>query len=129
MPRAKITIADLPHVQGDENQLLSLIQNLLSNAIKYRDHDRDCIVQLEPSTSDHQLKLVVTDNGIGMTAQDAKRIFRPFERLHDHDTVPGTGLGLAVCDRIARHHGGRISVESQLGKGTQFTIHLSGYRP
>ena len=126
---AKITIADLPHVQGDENQLLSLIQNLLSNAIKYRDRDRDCIVKLEHSTSDHQLNLVVTDNGIGMTAQDATRIFRPFERLHDHDTVPGTGLGLAVCDRIARHHGGRISVESQLGKGTQFTIHLSGYRP
>jgi len=127
--QAKITIADLPHVQGDENQLLSLIQNLLSNAIKYRDRDRDCIVQLEHSTSDHQLNLVVTDNGIGMTVQDATRIFRPFERLHDHDTVPGTGLGLAVCDRIARHHGGRISVKSQLGKGTQFTIHLSGYRP
>jgi signal transduction histidine kinase len=68
----------------------------------------------------------VSDNGIGMDPADAERIFQPFRRLHGEEAYPGTGIGLAICERIVTQHGGRIWVTSRLGEGSEFSFTLPG---
>ena len=72
----------------------------------------------------------ITDNGIGMDPAQAERIFQPFHRLHGEESYPGTGIGLAVCERIVEQHGGRIWVQSAPGQGStfRFTLPIAGRR-
>jgi len=72
----------------------------------------------------HAAEITVTDNGIGFDPRYAGRIFRVFERLHGRDAYPGTGIGLALCRRIAESHGGAISAEGVPGEGATFTVTL-----
>jgi signal transduction histidine kinase len=126
-----VEIGALPTVEADRLQMRQLLQNLIGNAIKFRRPGvaPHVVVSAHPATraeADAEIvwELRVTDNGIGIEPANAERIFRPFERLHSHTTFEGSGLGLAVCARIAERHGGRIRAEGQPGVGTTFVVTL-----
>jgi PAS domain S-box-containing protein len=115
---AGITVGPLPCVLGNESQLTGLIQNLLANAIKYRGTETVRIdVTAEPMGTEWVVK--VHDNGIGIAPAYHEQIFGLFKRLHQR-TVPGTGIGLAICKKIVDGMGGRIWVESEVGRGSTF---------
>jgi PAS domain S-box-containing protein len=115
---ATITVDPLPRVLGNESQLTGLMQNLLGNAIKYRGPQPIRIeVTAEPMGNRWVVK--VRDNGIGIAPAYHDQIFGLFKRLHQR-SVPGTGIGLAICKKIVDGMGGRIWVESQPGKGSTF---------
>jgi signal transduction histidine kinase len=116
---ATVTHDPLPTVMGDESQLTQLFQNLIGNAIKYRG-GKPPVVQVSCRQGDDHWLFSVRDNGIGIDPQYANRIFVIFQRLHARDEYPGTGIGLAVCKKIVERHGGKIWVESELGKGATF---------
>jgi PAS domain S-box-containing protein len=115
---AAITLGPLPCVLGNESQLTGLMQNLLGNAIKYRGAEPvRIVVTAEPRGSEWVVK--VKDNGIGIAPAYHEQIFGLFKRLHQR-SVPGTGIGLAICKKIVDGMGGRIWVESEPGKGSTF---------
>jgi len=116
---AVVTNADLPTVWADASQLVLVFQNLLANAIKFR---RPELPHVHVSAREDGGKwlFAVQDNGIGIEARYAERVFIIFQRLHTKEEYPGTGIGLAVCQRIVERHGGRIWFESVPGKGTTF---------
>ena len=116
---AIVTNDDLPTMRADASQLVLVFQNLLANAIKFRGQD---LPRVHVSAQDHGREWVfsVQDNGIGIAPQHAKRVFVIFQRLHTREEYPGTGIGLAVCQRIVERHGGKIWFESEPGKGATF---------
>jgi signal transduction histidine kinase len=120
---ASVTHDPLPIISGDIVQLTQLFQNLIANAIKFRG-DRSPEVRIGAERRDAEWDLTVSDNGIGIAEQDFQRIFVVFQRLHSREKYPGTGIGLSVCKKIVERHGGRIWVESRLGRGTTFHIIL-----
>jgi signal transduction histidine kinase len=114
----------LPSVLGDFTNLISVFHNLLSNALKYRDPNRTPVVHIVASQeSPAERTIRITDNGIGINPKYHQRIFEPFKRLHGAE-IPGTGIGLALCQRIVETHGGRIMVESTPGEGSTFCVTL-----
>ena len=120
---AVITHDPLPVVKVDDVQLLQVFQNLIGNAIKYRDTPTPTVHIGAQLTGDHWL-FSVSDNGIGIDMQYADRIFTIFQRLHTRKKYEGIGVGLAVCKKIIERHGGKIWVESELGKGSTFYFTL-----
>jgi len=131
---AKITINDMPTIYGDETQLIQLFQNLIENAIKFRNPDTDPEINISATktakttktngtyTSTTEYIFSVKDNGIGIDPQYFDQLFIIFHRLNPD--YPGTGIGLAIAKKIVDRHNGKISVESELGKGSifKFTI-------
>jgi PAS domain S-box-containing protein len=120
---AIITHESLPQVKGDPTQLVQLFQNLLGNAIKFRGSE-PARIHVGVRREESEWIFRVCDNGIGIDRRFAERIFVIFQRLHDRDSYPGTGIGLAICKRIVQRHGGCIWVESQPGKGATFYFTL-----
>src|SRR5579862_8574056 len=123
---ASVTFDDLPEVQAHEIQLVQLLQNLVGNGIKYRSADPPQIhVTAKRRAIDWLFS--VRDNGIGIQPEYAQQVFGIFKRLHGN-TYPGTGIGLAICQRIVERYGGRIWVESVPGEGSLFcfTLPLGG---
>jgi PAS domain S-box-containing protein len=120
---AEVSVGPLPTVVADATQLSQLFQNLIGNAIKYRNKRRPKI-RVEAVSSGNEWVFSVQDNGIGIEPQYFERIFQMFQRLHTHKDYSGTGIGLAICRKIAERHGGRIWVESHPGQGSifRFTI-------
>lgn len=121
---AKLVYGDLPTVLGNDVQLMQLFQNLISNALKFaRPNTRpEITLSVEPQPQAWQIG--IHDNGIGIAAEHLEQIFVAFNRLHDDQRYPGSGIGLATCQKIVEHHGGRIWAESQLGLGTTFYVVL-----
>jgi PAS domain S-box-containing protein len=115
---ARVTFDHLPTVVMDQTQLMQLLQNLISNAIKYRSAEPPRI-HLSARETASEWVFSVADNGLGIEPKYAEHIFTVFKRLHGRE-YPGTGIGLALCKRIIERHGGRIWVESELGKGSTF---------
>ncbi len=120
---ATIERDDLPEVQGDRSQLLQLLQHLLDNALKYHGPQRPR-VHVSVRRLEHDWEFSVRDNGIGIAPEYHERIFEIFRRLHSKSAYPGTGIGLAICQRVVHRHGGRIAVESALGQGATFRFTL-----
>ena len=116
--------ASLPPVRGDAIALSHCLLNLLDNAVKYSKVHREVRVAAEDRIA--EVRVLVTDRGIGIGQEDRKRVFEKFVRLETglvHD-VKGAGLGLSLVDQIVRAHDGRVEVESTLGEGSTFTIVL-----
>jgi signal transduction histidine kinase len=125
---ARVNVERLPVVSADRTQLRHVLQNLLSNALKFRQTD----VPLEIGITGHTtvrdgvpvVELTVADNGIGIRAADQAVIFGMFTRVASRTRYPGSGIGLALCFRIAARHGGHIFVDSDIGRGSRFTLVL-----
>ena len=116
---AVVTSDELPTVMADASQMVQLFQNLIGNAIKFRGEESPRI-HVSALEKGNEWVFSVKDNGIGIEAQFSERIFIAFQRLHSREKYPGTGIGLAICKKIVDRHGGKIWVESELGKGSTF---------
>jgi light-regulated signal transduction histidine kinase (bacteriophytochrome) len=116
---AVITFDALPIVQANEDRLAQVFSNIITNAIKYRNNRKP---EIHISATDNGTEWVfkVTDNGIGIDMNYANEIFGLFKRLHSSDEYEGNGIGLAICKAVIERRGGRIWVESELGKGSTF---------
>jgi len=120
---ATVTVEELPRVVGDENQLQQLFQNLLKNAIEYSGDDAPRI-HISAERTDSRWTVSVRDEGIGIDPAYHDQVFEIFHRLHSQDDYPGSGIGLALCERIVERHGGEIWVESTPGEGATFRFTL-----
>jgi light-regulated signal transduction histidine kinase (bacteriophytochrome) len=119
----ELTRAQLPNVMGDPVQLTRLFQNLLANSIKYRSEQAPRI-HVSSHAQPGEWLFTVRDNGIGIDPQYSEKIFGIFKFLQPRDRTSGSGMGLAICRKILSRHGGRIWVESALGKGAAFHFTL-----
>ena len=118
---ARIIITpSLPQLSVYPADMSRLLQNLLSNAIKFRKKDIDPVIRLSVTSLGNMWKISIEDNGIGIEEDNYKKIFEIFSRLHAQDAYQGSGIGLAVCKKVAEQHGGDIWVRSEEGKGSTF---------
>lgn len=120
---------ELPDARGDIRRLILLFQNLISNGMKFNNSDVPTVVISGRHIMGGRVEISVTDNGIGVPAEDQSRIFDAFERMHGRSEFDGTGLGLAIARRVVRNHGGAIEVNSQPGDGATFTLTLPSADP
>jgi signal transduction histidine kinase len=121
----RFEVGTLPVIDADPAQMRQLLQNLLANAIKYRRKDEPSIVRLDSSSPDAEhCTITVADNGIGFNQEYSERIFKMFERLHARARYDGSGIGLAICRRVAERHGGTITASSSPGQGATFIVTL-----
>ena len=118
-----VTYDELPTVMVDTPQIISLFQNLIDNAINFRGEEAPRI-HISAQRKGDEWVFSIQDNGIGIDPKDSEQIFGMFQRLHGSTEYPGTGIGLAICKKIVGHHGGRIWVESEPGKGSTFFFTL-----
>ncbi len=121
---AILTHKDLPIVIANRSLLERLLQNLVNNSLKYQDTSTPPMIEVNAKEDDHEWVISVKDNGIGIDEKYFDKIFIIFQRLHTVDEYSGTGVGLAICQRIVHAHGGRVWVESTLGEGTTFNFTL-----
>lgn len=120
---AAIMVGDLPTVSGDRSQLFQVFQNLIQNALIYRGEDAPRI-EISAAVTDGWHEIRVADHGIGIDPKHHQIIFEIFRRLHSQDSIPGSGIGLAVCRRVMLRHGGKIAVTSTPGRGATFILSL-----
>jgi light-regulated signal transduction histidine kinase (bacteriophytochrome) len=133
---ATIEVDPLSTIDADPMQIRQVFQNLLSNALKF--HKPEVAPRIEVRVQHYSVEdktfceLRVVDNGIGFDNKYSDRIFQPFQRLHSRETYEGSGIGLAICRKVIRRHGGTLRVESKPGEGTCFIatlpVHHAGDR-
>ncbi len=116
---AEISIGPLPVVRADPSQLAQVFQNLIGNALTFRS-DEIPRIRVEAVAEEGATRFSVSDNGIGIAPEYHERIFQMFQRLHTRDRYPGSGIGLAIVQRIVERHGGRVWLESTEGEGSTF---------
>ncbi len=121
---ALITADELPSVPVSSSHLHLLLQNLIGNALRYRDSTRSPRIRIGAEPEGAFWKFSVEDNGIGIAPEYHKRVFGIFKRLHSAEQYPGTGIGLAIAQRIVERYGGRIWVDSEAGNGATFRFTL-----
>jgi signal transduction histidine kinase len=137
-----VEVGDLPTIDADPIQMRQLLQNLIGNALKFRRSEESQVVKIysqqlvaqeNPPTGGsletHQCQIIVEDNGIGFDEKYLDRIFNVFQRLHTRTEYEGTGMGLAICRKIAERHGGSITAESTPGRGAKFMVMLPIKQP
>jgi signal transduction histidine kinase len=117
---AQISIGDMPVVRMHESHLAQIFQNLIGNAIKYRKESEPLRIQVSARREDSKWVFCVSDNGIGVPSDYKETIFGIFKRLHASSKYSGTGMGLAICQRIVERYQGRIWVESEPDQGSNF---------
>jgi PAS domain S-box-containing protein len=123
---AIVTVGELPTVDAAPMQMMQLLQNLLSNALKYRRDEVAPVISISGTVDPdgRHCELMVEDNGIGFEEKYLDRIFNVFQRLHGRNKYEGTGIGLAICRKIAERHGGSIRARSTPGQGATFIVRL-----
>jgi light-regulated signal transduction histidine kinase (bacteriophytochrome) len=121
---AVVTAGPLPVLCLDHGHLFRLFRNLIDNAIKYAAPGARPRIHIDSYAAGEDFVICVRDNGMGIAVENQHRVFELFKRLHGSDEYVGTGLGLAICQKIVEQHGGRIWVESELGKGAAFCFRL-----
>ena len=121
---AVVTHDKLPVVMADGGQLVQLLQNLIGNAIKFHGKEPPR-VHVSAQVKENEYLFSVRDNGIGIAPEYFDRLFKIFQRLHTREEYPGSGIGLAICKKIVESHGGRIWIESQVGKGSTIYFTLN----
>lgn len=131
-----VSVSELPIIDADPVQMRQLLQNLISNALKFHHGEKPQAIKIysqklentEDTTGDSStlewFQLIVEDNGIGFDEKYLDRIFNVFQRLHTRSEYEGTGMGLAICRKIAERHGGSITGKSTLGQGAKFIVTL-----
>jgi PAS domain S-box-containing protein len=127
IPRDKaveISVGTLPGAQGDRALLRQVWMNLSSNAVKYSSKHPAARIEIGGRTDDAECIYWVRDNGVGFDMRYYRKLFGVFQRLHGHDEFPGTGVGLAIVQRVVARHGGRVWAESAPGKGASFYFSL-----
>jgi PAS domain S-box-containing protein len=124
---AVVTRDPLPVVMGDDVQLMQLFQNLIGNAIKFC-REQAPRIHVSAAQTGNEWVFSVRDNGMGIEPEFFERIFLLFQRLQNRKDYTGTGIGLAICKKVVERHGGRIWVESELGKGSIFSFTLPTQR-
>ncbi len=135
---AEINMPKLPTIEGDQTQIRQLFQNLIHNALKFSKEDEQPHLEiscrefrknqhLSSTPGDEMVEISVVDNGIGFDTKYLDRIFHIFQRLSGHK-YEGSGIGLAICKKIANRHGGMISATSKVGQGSTFTVTLSKHQ-
>jgi signal transduction histidine kinase len=122
--RIRLDLAAGVSVNGDRHRLEEVVENLLTNALKYGGESKPIRVTLRAEGPDAVIE--VSDQGIGIAAEDQARIFNRFERAVSSSKISGLGLGLYIARLIVEAHGGTISVRSALGQGSTFTVRLRG---
>lgn len=128
---ATVKIDTLPAIEADPIQMRQLFQNLIGNGIKFKREGVAPRITIERLPSDDQdvVRIAVRDNGIGIDMAFTEKIFAPFHRLHGRGRYEGSGMGLAICRRIAQRHNGDLSVESTEDVGSTFVITLPTKQP
>lgn len=123
-----LEVGQLPVVRAEELQVAQLFHNLIHNGLKFQVPERAPMIKVfaaDGSPDEPGLcRIVVQDNGIGIAPDHREQIFGLFQRLHSRTEYEGTGIGLAICRKIAERHGGRIEVDSEPGEGTSFSVYL-----
>ncbi len=123
--QGKVEVTTLPTIEAEKFQMRQLFQNLISNSLKYHKENTPPVVKVQyKSSSEGVEEIWIEDNGKGFDEKHRDRIFRPFERLHGISEYDGTGIGLAICQKIVGHHKGHITATSQLGQGATFKVKL-----
>ena len=120
---AEITAGNLPRVEADGNQIRQVFQNLLDNALEYSG-DEPPRISVSTERDGDEWVVSISDEGIGIDRDHTDGIFEVFQRLHTQDEHSGTGIGLAMCERIVERHGGRIWIESEPDEGSTFSFTL-----
>jgi signal transduction histidine kinase len=126
---ATVTIGTLPEIEADPVQMRQLLLNLMGNAVKFRRPGVAPAIDVAARVDGGVATITVRDNGLGFDPQFASRIFRAFERLHGTSAYPGTGIGLALCRKIAERHHGTITAGGREGEGATFTVVLPLRQP
>jgi len=117
--QGEIRVDRLPMIRADPTQIAQVFQNLIANALKFCGPGPPLVIVSSERLSDAWL-FRVRDNGIGIDPRFHDQVFETLRRLHTHEEYEGTGIGLAVCKKIVQRHGGRIWVESEIGRGSTF---------
>jgi light-regulated signal transduction histidine kinase (bacteriophytochrome) len=120
----EITWSELPSVEGEEPLLTTLFVNLIGNSLKFRRPDVPPVVRISARRLDDEWQINVRDNGIGIEAEFADKVFVIFQRLHARDAYEGTGIGLAIVKKIVEYHGGRIWLDLDVEEGTSINFTL-----
>ncbi|MCR9165403.1 MAG: sensor histidine kinase [Nannocystaceae bacterium] len=126
--RTTFDIAALPDIMGQRTAVQQALRNLIDNAVKFRSED-DLVVRMRGTQDGGRVYLEVSDNGIGIPADDLQTVVQPFARVHGPREYAGSGLGLALVQRVVERHGGRVALTSELGRGTCVTIDFAAATP
>jgi light-regulated signal transduction histidine kinase (bacteriophytochrome) len=134
---ARVEVSNLPTIDADPLQMRQLLQNLIGNALKFHRQEEPRVVKIysqqlqdeenspaKSSSAVDRCQIIVEDNGIGFDRKYLERIFNAFQRLHGRSEYEGTGIGLAICRKIAERHAGSITATSTLGEGAKFIVTL-----
>ncbi|WP_276503196.1 sensor histidine kinase [Terrimonas pollutisoli] len=122
--KARINISVLEQAPCDASLMFQVWHNLISNALKYSGQQPSPYIEISSSRKEEEIIYVVKDNGVGFDMQYADRLFGVFQRLHPANEFEGTGVGLALVERIVKKHGGHVGAESEPGKGATFYFSL-----